>query len=118
MTFVKGVSGNPGGRARTRPLTDDLKAELDKSVRGNGEKTKRRALIERLVGIALTGKRAEAIAAMKLIFSYTDGLPVQPIELEVKRAAEQFAARTGADPDWLVRRAQEIAQAAGAGAEV
>lgn len=46
---------------------------------------------------------------MKLILAYTDGLPVQPIDLEVRRAAEKIAAQTGADPEWLVKRAQEIA---------
>jgi hypothetical protein len=37
------------------------------------------------------------------------GSPVQPIDLEVKRAAELMAAASGADPDWLIKRAQEIA---------
>ena len=31
------------------------------------------------------------------------------LEIEVRRAAERIAASTGADPDWLVRRAAEIA---------
>jgi hypothetical protein len=34
---------------------------------------------------------------------------VDRIELEIKRAAERVAERTGADPDWLVKRAAEIA---------
>jgi hypothetical protein len=34
---------------------------------------------------------------------------VDRVELEVRRAAERVAAQTGADPDWLVRRAVEIA---------
>jgi hypothetical protein len=34
---------------------------------------------------------------------------VDRVELEIKRAAERIAERTGADPDWLVKRAAEIA---------
>jgi hypothetical protein len=33
---------------------------------------------------------------------------VDRIEIEVRRAAERVAAQTGADPDWLVKRAAEI----------
>lgn len=33
---------------------------------------------------------------------------VDRVELEVKRAAASIAAATGADPDWLIRRAAEI----------
>jgi hypothetical protein len=39
---------------------------------------------------------------------------IDRVEVEVRRAAERIAAQTGADPDWLVNRAREIA----AGAEV
>jgi hypothetical protein len=108
MTFVQGVSGNPGGRPKTRHLTDILTAELAKASGKSGQ-TREQRMIERLVTIAITGKRSEAIQAMKLIFAYRDGLPVQPIELEIRRAAEAIAARTGADTDWLVKRAEEIA---------
>lgn len=115
MTFVQGVSGNPGGRPKTRHLTDLLGGELAKPSGKSGQ-TREQRMIERLVTIALTGKRGEALQAMKLIFAYRDGLPVQPIELEVRRAAEQIAARTGADADWLIRRAQEIAAEASSAA--
>jgi hypothetical protein len=36
------------------------------------------------------------------------GSPVQPLDLEIRRAAERVAVATGADPDWLVKRAAEI----------
>jgi hypothetical protein len=41
---------------------------------------------------------------------------VDRIEIQVRRAAEHVAQQTGADPDWLVKRAAEIA-AAESGAE-
>jgi hypothetical protein len=34
------------------------------------------------------------------------------VEIEIRRVAEQVAQQTGADPDWLVRRAAEIAASA------
>lgn len=34
---------------------------------------------------------------------------VDRVEVEIRRAAEQIAGQTGADPDWLVKRAAEIA---------
>jgi transposase len=33
------------------------------------------------------------------------------VEIEIRRAAERVAEQTGADPDWLVKRAAEIAAA-------
>lgn len=108
MPWQPGQSGNPGGRPKTRHLTEILTEELAKPSGKSGQ-TREQRMIERLVTIALTGKRGEALQAMKLIFAYRDGLPVQPIELEVRRAAERIAERTGADADWLIRRAQEIA---------
>lgn len=112
--FKPGRTGNPNGRPKTRHLTELLGAELAKTASKNGQ-TREQRLVERLVSIALTGKRGEALAAMKLIFAYRDGLPVQPIDLEIRRAAERIAEATGADADWLVRRAQEIASKAGEG---
>lgn len=106
--FKPGQSGNPNGRPKTRHLSDLLAVELGKPGGRNGQ-TREQRMIERLVTIAITGKRSEAIQAMKLIFAYRDGLPVQPIELEVRRAAERLAAATGADPEFLIRRAQQLA---------
>jgi len=40
---------------------------------------------------------------------------VDRVEIEIRRAAQQIADRTGADADWLVRRAQEIAAKASEG---
>ncbi len=37
------------------------------------------------------------------------GKPAQPIGLDVQRAAERLAAVTGADPEFLIRRAQQLA---------
>ena len=37
------------------------------------------------------------------------GAPVQPIDLDVRRLADRLAANTGADPEFLIRRAQQLA---------
>lgn len=108
MPWEPGQSGNPGGRPKGRHLTTMLREELAKPSGRNGH-TRQDRMIERLVSIAISGKRSEALRAMQLIFAYCDGLPVQPVELEIRKAAERLAAATGADPDWLVKRAAEIA---------
>lgn len=37
------------------------------------------------------------------------GKPTQPIDLDVQRAADRLALATGADPEFLIRRAQQLA---------
>jgi hypothetical protein len=46
--FKKGESGNPGGRPRTADLSKAIRAYLESSLRGNSDKTRLDALIERL----------------------------------------------------------------------
>jgi hypothetical protein len=41
---------------------------------------------------------------------HADWGKVDRVEIEIKRAAARIAAQTGADPDWLVKRAAEIAE--------
>jgi hypothetical protein len=41
---------------------------------------------------------------------HADWGKVDRVEIEVKRVAARIAAQTGADPDWLVKRAAEIAE--------
>ena len=53
--------------------------ELQK-VYGKNGKTRDQRLVERLVTIALEGKRAEALRAMQLILAYRDGLPITRTE--------------------------------------
>ena len=43
---------------------------------------------------------------------HDDWARVDRVEIEIRRAAERVAAQTGADPDWLVKRAAEIAAGA------
>jgi hypothetical protein len=60
-------------------LADLLGEELAKPSKQSGRSRDER-LVERLVTIALEGKRAEALRAMQLIFAYRDGLPIARTE--------------------------------------
>lgn len=107
--FQPGQSGNPSGGSKRRLLTDALNAELQRVARKGDDKTQAHAIIRRLVNIVLTGDRSESVAAAKLLWSYHEGQPVQTIDLEVRRAADRLAAATGADAEFLIRRAQQLA---------
>jgi hypothetical protein len=101
IPFQPGQSGNPSGRPKKRPLTEALLCELAKP-HGRQGRTKREAMMARLVSIALTAKPREAIDAFKLALAYTDGLPVQTIELDVLDVARREAEARGLDPDKVV----------------
>jgi hypothetical protein len=108
MPWEPGQSGNPAGRKRTKPISDSLRTELEQPVRGKSGKTKRQALVDRLLLIALTGKRTEALAAMKLILSYTDGLPVQQVEVDFYDAARRAAEERGLNPDRVIHLFEQL----------
>lgn len=106
--FMPGQSGNPSGMRRRKPITDALVAELDKVIKGGGTNAQKAA--EHLVKLMFSRDPRIALEAAKLVMAYVEGLPTQPIAFEMRRAAEDIATRTGADPDWLLKRAQEIAR--------
>ena len=63
-----------------------------------------------------SSKGAPRVAAAVAILDRGWGKPTQPIDLEVNRAAQRIASAIGADPEFLIRRAQQLA-AENAGAE-
>lgn len=99
--FQPGQSGNPTGRPKRKPVTEALLAELAKSHGRNGA-TKLEAMVARLVKTVISGKPREAVEAAKLIMSYTDGLPVQMVEVDVYDAARRLAEERGLDPEKVV----------------
>jgi hypothetical protein len=101
IPFQKGQSGNPSGRAKRKPVTEALLAELAKSHGRNGQ-TKLQAMVARLVKTVISGKGKEAVEAAKLIMTYTDGLPVQMVEIDVYDAARRLAEERGLDPDKVI----------------
>ena len=105
--FQPGQSGNPLGRPKRKPITELLAAELEKSAIKNGQ-TREQRMVERLVTIALTGKRSESLQAMKLIFAYRDGLPTQRLEVDFYDAARRAAEERGLNPDRVIHLYEQL----------
>jgi len=72
--FPKGVSGNPGGRPKTLPFTDALKAELQKK---KGHIDNATAIAKKLVEMAIKGD----LKAAEMIGDRVEGKPMQRNEL-------------------------------------
>lgn len=73
--FRAGDSGNPRGRPKRKLVTEALAKELARRV-AHGEPTQAQQAAETLVGLMLKGD----VAAAKLVLSYVEGLPMQPVE--------------------------------------
>jgi hypothetical protein len=99
--FRPGQSGNPSGRPKRRPITAAILAELAKS-HGRQGKTKLEAMVANMVTFAIGGRSKEAVEVFKIILSYTDGLPVQTVEVDVYDAARCEAEARGLDPEKVV----------------
>ena len=85
-----GQSGNPGGRPRYQPITDALKAELEREMPGADGKTVAEALAKRLIALA-AGKSSAAIRALEVILDRAEGKVVQRQEVSgVDGAPMQF----------------------------
>ena len=76
MPFVKGQSGNPGGRAKEKSWADAIRIAVNEAYEG-GDRKKLRVLADRLVDKALEGE----IAAMKEIGDRLDGKAAQSVEM-------------------------------------
>lgn len=105
--FEPGQSGNPGGRPKRKPITDLLAAELEKAA-GKSDVTTGQKLAKRLLGIAMQGKRSDSVAAMRLIMSYTDGLPTQQVEIDFYDAARRAAEERGLNPDRVIHLYEQL----------
>lgn len=69
-----------------------------------------------LLQVALIKATKEGDARMLIYcFDRLLGSPVQPIDIDVKRAAARLASAVGADAEFLIRRAQQIADENAAG---
>lgn len=102
-----GQSGNPAGRPKRKPITDALITELDKVVRGGGTNADKAA--KHLVSLMFNKDPRVALEAAKLVLAYVEGMPSQSLTIDIQERAKKLAQQTGADPDWLIKRAQEIA---------
>lgn len=101
MVFVKGQSGNPAGRARTKPITDEIRRQLDAIARGS-QKPNLVLVIESLMATAKMRGTSESVAAIKLMLGYLEGAPIQTVEIDVYDAARREAEARGLDPEKVV----------------
>jgi hypothetical protein len=78
--FQPGVSGNPGGRPKKSPVTDEMRELLSKKVPGDKEgRTYATIVALRLVNQAITGKGN--VNAIRELLDRVEGKPVQSNEL-------------------------------------
>jgi hypothetical protein len=76
MAFKKGISGNPGGKSKSKIYSDALRVEVNRIDPNNPDRRKINALAEKLVSCALAGEGW----AFKEIGDRLEGKPMQPVE--------------------------------------
>jgi len=80
--FPKGVCPNPGGRPKTKHISEALREELD-SLAPDGEVTNAQAIARRLVKTARDAKRdSQSTQAAEVIADRIEGKPTQAVHLE------------------------------------
>jgi hypothetical protein len=81
MPFVKGQSGNPGGRTRNKPWLEALRLALHEET-PDGRK-RLRAIADKMVELALAGD----LEAIREIGNRLDGRPRQQVEVDASVTA-------------------------------
>jgi len=78
MGLRKGQTNNPNGRPRKgQTLTDLMEKYLNKKVdTKQGKKKYKEIFVQKVIELAFKGE----LSAIKLIWNYIDGLPVQKID--------------------------------------
>jgi hypothetical protein len=103
--FKPGQSGNPGGRPKTKPITEALRELLASVGPVLGEKTNAQSLADRLLVMALNGdlsairELADRVEGkVNTTFSGPDGGGI-PLDLSLDKINERIAEllRTGSD---------------------
>lgn len=100
--FPPGVSGNPAGTFKRRPITDAIRDELRRPFPGGRRDPNLQVAVANLVRIMTTGKGRDVIEAFKLAMAYTDGPPNQGTDADVYDIAKREAVARGLDPDVVV----------------
>ena len=85
MTWKKGQSGNPNGRAKDKLWADAIRIAVNEAYEV-GDKKKLRVLADKLVDKALEGE----IAAMKEIGDRLDGKPAQSVDVTHHKTIQEM----------------------------
>jgi hypothetical protein len=108
--MARGGARPGAGRKRKRPLPGMPDPEIN--IPGSPIKlaeSKLRQALPDLTDIAIQKAKDGDNRMLVYCIDRVLGSPVQPIDLEVSRAAARLAAAIGADPEFLIRRAQQLA---------
>lgn len=99
-TLMRGGPGRPKAR-------EDVVKMLRSALFANGERDSM-GILSVLIGRAMKGD----MRAIELCLAYGIGKPTERVDirLDVRSAAEQVAAETGASADWLLAEAERIAR--------
>ena len=87
--WKKGEAPNPSGRAKRKPITDEIKAQLEQACRaGPAGRTNLQAGVQKLMDQFVGGEPH----AQKLVLEYVEGPPTQRIDFrgEVERLADEY----------------------------
>lgn len=82
-------------------MTNILRDELNAARMGH-DKPRMLELMDRLFSIVFAGRDRDSLEAIRLIFGYVDGLPIQTVELDAVDVARKLAEEKGLDPDQVV----------------
>jgi hypothetical protein len=89
MPFVKGKSGNYGGRPKKGTTLTDLLVKYGEMKTGEGKERYRDRIIKTLYGLALKAEKngdyaATSLAAIKYIFDRIDGKPIETLKTRLE----------------------------------
>jgi len=117
VTWVKGKTGNAGGRGVNKPFTDALRLELAEA--GENQK-KLRKIARNLIDLAAKENDAGALPAILAIADRLDGKPAQESSVTFEKRDESDWSRSellaiindavkgGEDPDQSGRREEQL----------
>jgi hypothetical protein len=88
--FLVGSVPNPKGRPKSGESIGEILSEFLKENYEDRDVSKKRALVEKMFELAMQGRES----AMKLMLSYSDGIPTQKVEMSdesIKKTPEYQA---------------------------
>lgn len=105
IPFAKGDPRiNRGGRPKKKHVSDAMLAELKRKP-PNEQRTYAQLIAATAVKEAMHGDSTWG----RIVLEYTEGKPVQPVEIDLSAEAERLAAAYGVDPLKVIRIYEQLA---------